>query len=111
MTATGQQIISKIPENFKFADFLEIIEKNFGENAMKNSRFICMGQQLILNDRISFELQKQSIRNGSIILQTIQIKEKVLNNRNLMVIGEANIFTNFYILLPILFFLICCIQS
>jgi len=107
ITINGQQIITEISQNFKFSDFLKIVEKNFGEHAIKNSRFICMGEELKLNNRTMFELQKQMIRNGSIILEILQTK----NNQDQFMIEELNIFQYFYILLPILFFLICCIQS
>jgi len=69
---------------------------------MKNSRFICMGQALKLNDQSTFELQKPLIRNGSIILETVQTKS---NDQDRLIIAKLNI------LLSILFFLICCIQN
>ncbi len=90
---------------------MKIIEKNFGEHSRKNSRFICMDQELKLNDQIMFELQKQLIRNESIILETVQRKGNVQNDQDQLVIAEPNIFQNFYVLLSILFFLIFCIQS
>jgi len=111
ITATGQQRTSKIPQKFKYADFLSILEKNFGEYSMKNSRFICMGQELKLKDRCMCKLQKGLIRNGTIILEIIQAKESVQSNQDRLMIAEPNIFQNFYILLSILFFLICCIQN
>jgi len=111
ITATGQQIISKISQKFNFIDFLEIVKKNFGEHSMKNSHFICMGQVLKLNDRTTFELQKLLIKNGSIILETIQTKGNAQNDQDQLMIAELNIFQNFYILLSILIFLICCVQN
>ena len=78
---------------------------------MKHSSFICMGQQLQLNDRNTFEIQKQLIRNGSIIFETVQTKESIQNNQDRLVIAEPKIFQDFYVLLSILFFLIYCIRN
>lgn len=75
--ANRQRILAKIPTDFTYVDFIKAIKTNFGENSIKSSHFICMNQALVLKDQTKFELQKNIIRNGAIVLWITRTKTNV----------------------------------
>lgn len=111
ITYDGQQKACKLPEDFNFFEFSELIEKTFGESALTNSRFICMGQELKLKEKFTFEHQKKMIRNGSIIFENLRKKMNVQNEQDLLTTEETSIFQSFYIIVSLLFMLVFCFSD